>query len=48
MELNTLVNQFVGSNYFPVLIIALGIGVGFLLRSTFRSSDSEYVHKSDE
>ena len=48
MELTDAANEFVGSSVFIIICIITVIVVGFILRLTFKSSNSEYKHKPDE
>jgi len=47
MDFQEKANEFVGSTLFSVIMIIAVIVIGIILRMTFRSSDSEYKHKSD-
>ena len=48
METTNAANEFVGSPAFMMLLLVGGVMIAFLLRMTFKSSNSEYRHRPDE
>ncbi len=48
METTNAANEFVGSPAFMMLLLVGGVIIAFLLRMTFKSSNSEYRHRPDE
>ena len=47
MEYTNSASEFVGSTFFSILMVIGVIGIGVILRMTFRSN-SEYKYKADE